>query len=284
MKNTINTFFLICVYVGLSAQPKYDTLYNSTIITLTKIGLPSSTIISKIQTSIASFDVSTNALIELNKNGVNGEVLNEMIKRTDNANTASLKEVNSTNPNVMHKTGIYYYDPNDKASPLKRIDPSVVSGTKGGGFGQALGSAYTYGIAKTTHRSTLAGLHSATQIAENAPTFYFYFQNDTKANSDNWFFATATSPKEFILVWMYTKVDNREIETGSGNAYGNSSGVPTKDIIPFDISQVAEGIYKVVLTKKMEKGEYCFNYASTPPSQYSNNKVFDFGISTPLPK
>jgi len=265
-----------------NAQPKYDTLYNKTIITLTKIGLPPTTIISKIRTSITSFDVSTDALIDLSSNGVNGDVIDEMIKISDNANTSAANEINSSNPNVMHKQGIYYYNPNNLTKQLKRVDPSVVSSSKGGGFGQALAQSASYGIAKITTRSSLSGPNSIMQITETNPTFYFYFKNDENVNADSWFFANATSPKEFVLVWLYKKKNERVMETGSGNFYGSSSGIPEKEKIPFDYIEVSEGIYKVSFNTPLKEGnEYCFIYSSAAPEKWSTggNKVFDFGIS-----
>ena len=115
------TLFVTCIIFCAYAQPKYDTLYNSTIIKLSKIGLPTSTIINKIQTSITSFDVSTDTVIKLSEAGVKGEVIDEMIKRDAQLNAKAQKEVNSSNPEAMHKPGIYYYNPPDQEKPLKRL-------------------------------------------------------------------------------------------------------------------------------------------------------------------
>ncbi len=279
MKTRLIILLLAISYNCALSQPKYDTLYNSTIITLSKIGLPPSTIISKIQTSITSFDVSTNALIDLSKNGVNGDVIAEMMKRNDNANTTAVKEINSTNPNAMHKPGIYYYNPQDASNPLKKINPTVISTNKEGSFGESVAKAYSYGIAKTTAKSYISGASSRTQITEANPVFYFYFKNEENASADNWFFASATSPNEFVLVWLYKKEDGREMRTGSSNNYGGSTGIPEKDKVQFDITEESEGIYKVSFSKPLKPGdEYCFMYASSAPTRYSNNKVFDFGI------
>ena len=136
MKTKLFILFFACVYACANAQPKYDTLTNKTIISLTKIGLTPATIISKIQTSITSFDVSTNALIDLSQSGVNGDVISEMIKRDAQVNVKAEKEVNSSNPNAMHKPGIYYYNPKNPDNSLRRVDPSVVSSSSSGGLGR----------------------------------------------------------------------------------------------------------------------------------------------------
>lgn len=269
-------FLVLLFIIGISkfsfTQPKYDTLYNKTIVTLTKTGLPPATIISKIKASITSFDVSTNALIELSNNGVNGEVINEMIKISDNTNTSAAIEINSNNPNVMHKTGIYYYNSKDATTPLKKVNATVVSGSKTGGFSYG-------GIGAVGSTSTLSGLHSRFLIDVSNPEFYFYFNSDEKANGENWFFANATSPNEFVCVWLYSKNDHRFFKTGGGSSYGYSVGIPEKDKVQFNITEIKEGIYKVTFISPLKKGEYCFIYAGQAPSMYSNDKLFDFGIT-----
>ncbi|MBI5538665.1 MAG: hypothetical protein HY951_01295 [Bacteroidia bacterium] len=272
----MRNFLILLFIIGLSkysfTQPKYDTLYNKTIITLTKTGLPPATIISKIKTSITSFDVSTNALIDLSNNGVNGEVINEMIKISDNANTSATIEINSNNPNEMHKTGIYYYNPKNVTNPLKKINATVVSGSKTGGFSYG-------GFGGVGSTSTLSGLHSRFQIDTSNPEFYFYFNTDEKTNGENWFFATATSPNEFVCVWLYAKNDHRFFKTGGGSNYSYSVGIPEKDKVQYEIKEIKEGIYKVTFNTSLKKGEYCFIYAGQAPSIYSNDKLFDFSIS-----
>lgn len=281
MKTNFIIIIFVAVFGNAYAQPKYDTLYNSTIITLSKIGLPPATIINKIQTSVTSFDVSTNAIIKLSQDGVKGEVIDEMIKRDAQVNKREEKEVNSSNPNAMHKPGIYSYEPSDKEKPLKKIDPSVVSTNKSGSFGESVANHYSYGISKTTAKSYISGVNSSTQINTSTPTFYFYFKVDDNPAGDSWFFSTATSPKEFVLVWMYKEKDGRSLKTGSYNSYGGSTGIPEKDKVPFDISEISDGIYKVTFSTPLKAGEeYAFMYANAAPSRYSarGSKIFDFGI------
>ncbi len=272
MKTTIFVLLFAGMFGCAYAQPKYDTLYNKTIITLTKAHLPPAAIISKIKTSFYSFDVSTNAIIDLSTNGVDGDVIKEMIDISNKDNISQEKEINSYNPNEMQKPGIYYYNPKDSVKPLKKIDPSVVSGSKTGGYSY-------YGIGGYGSTSTLSGLHSHLQIDNSSPVFYFYFNEPEKVNNGNWLFATATSPNEFVCVWLYTKDDYRYFKTGSASAHSAKVGIPEKDKVPYHVDQIKEGIYKVTFDEPLKKGEYSFLYASQAPSMYSNDKIFDFGIS-----
>ena len=279
MKTKLIILIFSCAFIGVNAQ-HYDTLYNKTIVSLTKIGLPPQTIISKIQTSITDFDVSVDALIALQANGVNGDVINEMIKRNDQVNMEESKKINSKNPNEMHQAGIYFFDTTNMDNPVRRVDPTVATDTKSGGLGVAIAQSYTYGIAKSRIRSNLAGSKSRLQISTSKPIFYFYFENNENPIADNWFFATASSPNEFVCIKLTERTDSREMVIGSSNAYGSSIGIPNKIKVDYSYERISEGIYKVTFNVPLVYGEYCFLYASNVPTRYSNNKVFDFGIQT----
>ena len=217
-------------------------------------------------------------LLNLQSNGVNGDVINEMIKRNNDVNNKVAQSINSKNPNEMHRPGIYYLIPDNPDNPLKQVNPTVIAGTKSGGFGTALAQNYTAGIAKNKLRSCLSGPKSHFQIDSLQPVFYFYFENNPNPSSDSWYFATATSPNEFTCVILTEKKDEREMVVGSSNAYGSSTGIPNRIKIPFDYEQIADGIYKVTFKEPLDEGEYCFVYASDVPTRFTNNKVFDFGI------
>jgi hypothetical protein len=259
-------------------QPENDTLYNKTIVELTNIKLPQQTIIAKIGTSVTSFDVSVKALMALQASGVHGDVITEMIRVNGLAAERRAKQANSRNPNEMHRPGIYVYRPYDTDVPVKKLDPTIVSASRSGGVGTAIAQAYTYGIAKSKVKSSLAGPNSRLQILSVEPVFYFYFETNDKPDADNWFFATATSPNEFVCVTLRERPDSREMEVGASNAYGSDSGIPNRVKADFDYEKISEGIYKVTFKKPLKPGEYCFLYANSAPTNYSNNKVFDFGI------
>jgi hypothetical protein len=187
-------------------------------------------------------------------------------------------------PRTQRPTGIYYYNPENLEKPILRVEPNVMSATKSGGFGTAMAQSAIGGFAKSNLVSILAGKNSNLTIVENNPVFYFYFKTSDNFKSDNWFFAAATSPNEFVLVKLKEKKDSRELIIGSADGFGSSTGIPNKDKIPFTYTEEAEGVFKVVFKKPLDKGEYCFTYASSNPNQYSNDKVFDFGITKLLPK
>jgi hypothetical protein len=273
----IAAFVILNLFLA-GAQTKIDTITNDKVIKLSKLGLPPSIIVNKIQTSYTVFDVSTNALIQLSENRVSADVINAMMQADakTQADFANQKDMND--PKTMRRTGIYFYNPNEKFKQIKRVDPTVISTAKSGGFGTFIAQAYTYGIAKSKEKSDLAGKNARLQLDDPNTVFYFYFENNANPKADDWFFATATSPNEFVIVKLKEKSDTREMVIASSNYYSSSTGVSSKTKVDFAYEEIADGIFKVTFKKPLEKGEYCFQYASSTPTQYSNNKVWDFGV------
>lgn len=277
MKKTLFFLASIFVVVMLNGQSNTDTLTNEKVIQLSKIGLDPSVIISKIQTSINRFDVSTDGLIDLSKHGVSAEVINEMMKSDEQTRIELANEQDMRDPKTKRPVGIYYYN-SSNSKLFTRVEAAVITNMSSGGFGNALARSYTAGIAKAKLKVTVAGANSRVQVAEANPVFYFYFENNSNPIADDWFFASATSPNEFALVKLNERKNERETVIGTENDYGSSAGIPNKLKVPFDYEEIAEGIYKVTFTEPLEPGEYCFLYASTIPTNYANDKVFDFGI------
>lgn len=248
-----------------NSPQKVDVLTNDDIITLTKTGLSASVIIAKTQSSSTKFDVSTDALINLKKNGVADDVITEMMKKDTQKSTAIANQVDSKDPNAMHKSGVYIYDKSDATTPVKRIQiVRTRYQTSSGGYGGFSGSSTS---------AIISGQSSRQQIPTQNPVFYFYFPQETK--SDDWF---ASNPNEFALVQVKVipKKDIRIFKTGGGssNGYTSSSneGIPENLKIPFDFTEISEGIYKVTVKSPLEYGEYCFTYAD------NSTRVFDFGV------
>src|SRR5437762_4828171 len=154
---TVFLILILCISYCSIAQNNTETLTNNDIIKLTKLGLPPTAIISKIKNSKTHFDVTVDGLVKLKEDGVNGDVVSEMI----NANSGEQKEAagkkDMSDPKTMRTAGIYFYNSKDSARLFIPIDPTVVSNSKSGGFGTALAQHYTYGIAKNKMKSSLSG-------------------------------------------------------------------------------------------------------------------------------
>lgn len=281
------SLFLLCItYLQLYSQTtNQEIVTNNTVIELYKAGLGKTVIISKINTSVCQFDLSTEKLIELKKSGISDEIIDAMLAYKSGNNNSNISPNNQQTQNAVTKgdlpSGIYYC----KGSPceLVELEPSVYSQAK---TGSGLLTAITYGLAKTKNKATLSGDKANLQIEDSLPAFYFYFDKSQSGNLSGsqqmgWFSA-ATSPNEFLLVKFTLSSDkkSREVVTGSWNSYeGMTSGIDNAQKISFKHEKVSQGVYKVYLEKAIPKGEYCFMYAGGTTAYGSPlQKVFDFGI------
>jgi len=278
---TLKLLFIFALALSatlLYGQAVKDTLTNDKIVKLSKIGLQPTVIISKIETSVNLFDVSTDGLIYLSSEGVHADVINKMMEVDAQAKAAIANQKDMNDPLTMRSVGIYYYQPAVAEKPLRRVDPTVISTNKVGGGGITISLPGVSGTSTEKLKSTLSGGDARLQLTETSPVFYFYFDRNNP-NADSWFFATATSPNEFSLVKLTEKGKYREMVVATANAYKESTGISDRVKVPFDYTEEAEGVYKVFFTEPLKKGEYCFLYASDVPSMYNNDKVFDFGIN-----
>jgi hypothetical protein len=108
-------FLIVCLTFSINAQT--ETITNTTVIEMSKIGLDKEIIIKKINDSQSNFDVSANALIELKKNGVDNAVITSMLEK---ANQKTSDNQTSTQPD---KTSLGYSD----SQPLNLYPPSSPS-------------------------------------------------------------------------------------------------------------------------------------------------------------
>jgi len=185
------------------------------------------------------------------------------------ANNTAKTVVDPNDPLAPHRPGIYYF--NDSEDLVEML-PTVTSQTKDRG---RFGTALSYGIAKTKMVARVSGPNSRTQLP-GARVLYFYFNQQAASFDQNTItfhgFQQATSPNEFMLAKLDQVKEVRELETGSMNNYTSEFGIDEKHTRPFEIAQVAPGIFKVT-PSAIAQGEYCFVYASAAPGGYSQQKA-----------
>jgi hypothetical protein len=242
-----------------------EVLTNKDIVQLTKIGLDPAVIINKIAVSPGAYDISTNALIELKNNNVASNVITEMMNK---GATKSEKQVSNTiqrNTNSTQESGIYLLSGEGQNSLIK-IRPTRVANTSnsGGGF---------YGFGGSSAKAHISGPKAQVQVTDDFPEFQFYFNTDDVANR-NWF-TDASSPTDFALVKFIVTEKERLFKIGgssSGPMSGSSrSGIPEDLKIHFRMEEIEPGVFKVVLEKPLEGGEYGFIFQNG-----LFEKVFDF--------
>ncbi|WP_148044216.1 hypothetical protein [Sinomicrobium pectinilyticum] len=257
-KIIIYTLFLLSSILIYSQE----VLTNNTIIELYNLGFDNQIIKSKINSSQTDFDTSLEVLKDLKDKGIPSDVIAAMIDKTT----------------VTTDSGIFFYI---DSSELKEIEPSVFSGTRT----NALGAAFSYGIAPAKIKSYINNASSANKINRTNQIFIFQFGNTQKADLGdvNWWFKSATSPNEFVLTTLKQKKNKNQRQLVVGKVTGitasSQMGVDTKDAIPFTVEEIGKGRYKVTPKAKLEPGEYCFFYQGTIPlGGFNNQSVFDFSI------
>jgi len=238
-----------------------EKLTNQSIIDLTELGFGPDVIISKINSSDVMFDASIKQLKLLKSKNVASEVISLMIQKCK----------------VEIESGIFFKENND----LRKIEPSVFSGTKTNVFGAIL----TAGIASAKVKSYINNAHSSNKLISDNQVFIFQFDkgNKNELGSGDWWFKMASSPNEFVLTKLKvsSKRNQRELITGKANGMtGNSQmGIDSKNAVQLNIENLGKGKYRVKPAKTLKKGEYCFFYQGTiPAGGYSNQSIFDFSV------
>jgi hypothetical protein len=265
----------------LNAQ---QTMNNDAVIKLVKAGLSDDLIISTINSQPGAYDTSTDGLIALKKAGVTDKVVGAIVTKSvapiaapvegvtnqgDAAQPAAASDPND--PNISHDPGIYMYAKGPKGMELTMLESSVYSQGKTGGF---FTSAMTYGIAKVKMKAVIQGAHSNIYTSDSGVIFYFYFGEENKS------FGGPTTPNVYTLLKFDEKKNTRETQTGSGNAFGTSTGTDSKATAGFTYTKIKPGIYKVVPAGELKPGEYCFLPAGGQAGTAAAQNLFAFGISS----
>jgi len=255
-------------------------LTNDDVIKMVQAKLPDAVIVAKIKSSPCKFDTSTDALIKLKQAGISDAVMQAMAEAGAPA-AGPPPPPDPNDPNAEHDPGIYYVRQNPGGHRMTQLDPTAYSGGKSGGVSK---SAMTYGISKSKWKAVVRGARATTRITEAKPTFFFYFEQKkgSLSYSASWamWFSGASTPNQFTLARFDSKKDERELIVGEFGATGSSMGTRGKDVVEFDYTKAAPGIYKVTPRVDMEPGEYCFFYTGTNTAMgMGGGQLFDFGIN-----
>lgn len=269
---------ILLASVDAVAQSDNVVLTNQSVIELVQTKLPEEVIVTKIQTSKTNFDVSTSALVALNKAGVPTSVIKAMMTPANNSVAATAIAGDPNDPLIDHDAGIYiYYKTSGGKRILAELEPTVYTQGKSGGV---FASAMTYGIAKVKWKAVVRSPHAAISTIDPDAVFYFYFE-EKGAGLSHSSFGTST-PNEFTLLHFDVKQETRETVVMQANAFGSQSGTQDKATIQFTFTKLRPGVYKVTPNAPLRPGEYCFLTAQTggafAPGAATANKLFDFGI------
>jgi len=265
--------FPTCAYAG-------DKINNDTVISLLQAGLGDEAVIAKINASDVDFNLSTDQMIALKQKGVSGPVIAAMLKRSSPGVSAA--SLDSIDPMIPHPAGVYMVQNWDGLARMQRLDPTVSSQAKTGGF---LGYALTSGIASMSIKAAIQNEAARYSAKVPTPVFYFFFDeaNGQPQQTTSWAAGTAatvTAPSEFTLVELMQKKGRREARVGSVNIGGAKTGVMDKDRLSFDYELVRPGVYKVTPKRPLKAGQYGFIYslAGGGGAGALTARIFDFGV------
>jgi len=338
-------YFQVLAFLIIGVQSFSQDLTNASVISMLKKGLSESIVKAKIKQSVCNFDLSTEALISLKENKVSEGVIMAMIEKSDQQNSSSPQNQTSTTKNLnvtynaslqtqtnkkradpdkvlnpkyqeevnrvlpnLYESGIFIYD--SKEQLYQKLDATVITANKAGGFGQALAAGLTYGLANSKMEASIYGKKANLQLENVNPVFYFYFDyqksslnnsnNSPDVNSENYFGAiagfaakvgnpdnaTALSPNDFKLIDLKEEKNKRTFISGKSNLYSTRGGLNAKQMEVFKYEKLTPTLFKVYFVEPLVPGEYCFYYAGNSSMQSSgfnfyqvnDMKVFDFGV------
>lgn len=266
---------VFCFALFMSGAATAETMDNKSIVTLVGAGIGPDLIIDKINTEMCGYDVSMDSIIALKQKGVGDEVIGAMVRRcaTLGQERGISGDNSSADPLVMHSPGIYAFERNADDAVLRMVRPSKSSGEKTTGNGSLIFPFKT--------KMVIPGANSHISVPASAPEFYFYFDVSDEKVSDFGMedSAAAQSPSEFTLVALTPKKDRRELTVGKASFYlgvavGVKKGVDSKSSLPFEVSEVAAGIFKVVPADTLAVGEYAFVFTGANGAA----RIYDFSV------
>jgi len=284
------TALLFMAQTGLYAQSN-DTVTNKTVISLHKAGLGKEIITAKINTSACNFDLSTDGLINLKKNGVPDDIVAFMISKGNSPPPVQQNNIPQQNNTPQQNTapdqssqaggelslqpGLYYFDAN--SNNYVEIDAAIFSNSKSGGLGETLLRTEVSGLFNAKLKESLSGIDANLKINNAKPLFVFVIDIINGKDGPN-----VKTPNEIILVKLKPGKNDRELVVGKTNSVGSEMGIDDKVKLAFTYNKVQKGLYEVSSNDPLPTGEYCFMYAaSSSGGQGAVYTAYDFSIRVP---
>lgn len=249
------------------------------ILELNALQIGDDAIIAKIESDGTVFDLSTDQMIDLRKQGLSSAVVAAMLKTKQNA--APVLSLDSPDPMVPHAAGLYLLHGRGDSARMERMNFTVSSQAKTGGiFGYALTGGIASASVKVAIQNEVAPIKTGAE-----PTFYFFFDSVVaEGGSATWASGANTyvnSPAEFTLIGLTPKKGRREARVGSMNIAGAKSGVMDKDRIAFRSTEIRPGVFEVKPDARLTPGEYgfIFSLGAGGTNGAMTARIFDFSVS-----
>ncbi|MEI6486386.1 MAG: hypothetical protein WCO11_08970 [Sphingomonadales bacterium] len=252
---------------------------------LVAANLPTTVIVSKIKSSSGTFDVSSDTLIALTRQGVPGEVLVAMLEHNGLGSTELSED--AADPAVPHYPGIYLFGASGEK--MARLIPAPVNPARTSGN---LAYLMTGGLVASTDKASITGRNAPLQTQNKQPSFYVFFDESVpraalvgSGSGSVWAAGNGppvTSPAELALVRLHERSGRRETEIARKSIAGSRRGLTATDLIAFDAEPVRPGVFRLTPVRPLAPGEYGFvplpSAGGSGREQATLPKLFDFGI------
>ena len=229
-----------------------EVLTNDSVVQMIKAGLPEAVVIAKIKSTQTKFDLKTDSLVSLKKNGVSDKVLEAMVA-SGSPTTGTLP----SSPTVATGT----------AAQLRNQD--VVYHLTGDRFVEMFPTSANLetNVAFFQQKSevVLEGRKAKYRTSEKQPVFL-----STYSSTD----------APLVKLKPGDSNDDRNLKIGSGAfmPFGGTQrmGVRNEDKIAINIERDPRGFFRVTPAAPLPPGEYGFILASGFGA--GSGKIFDFGV------
>jgi hypothetical protein len=260
LASTIAIIVLLSSFVPLTllAAPKGPALQkkrlqNGDVVKMVKAGLSNDVVIQAINSTDQDFDLSPDALIQLNGSGVPDAVIQAMVARGKPSPVGTAASVTIDTPQ-----GVTLIDGANRIQ-MKR---AVSSGTRSKGM---VGTVLVSPLWKRSSLETFEGSQAQLRASGGALAFEVPLPSDI-------------NPSDAIVMVRFTvKSDRREISTAS-NQINYSTGFSKNDKVAIKVSDAGRSgsqgyaMYRVTLVAPMPSGEYALVMY---PGTY-----YDFGVNS----
>lgn len=268
---------------------------SGNVIALHKAGLGDAPIVAKINAMPCGYDTSADALMAMKKAGLSDQIIVAMVERCSPSPSDAAPSPHgmggqmapvapqggpsrgmfastsrSANPGrAKQPEGLYL----SEAGALTMLRPSGQTAVKMVGNGSIL---FPY-MAKLIVPRPVAQM----AIDTTQPVFMFYFNPDDSRVSEFGGVggSAAQSPNEFSLVRFRQDGGNRQMTIGRVAPYVTVSGIDPKNILPFAVKDLGEGVFRVETTGALAPGEYGFVLiGESQRAKQTVYRVYDFTI------
>lgn len=181
--------------------------------------------------------------------------------------TQEIKTIAKAYMNAGDSVGIYA----DIDGSYQLMESIKYSGVKV----NALGTALSYGIAKTKVKVEFAGSTSP-YIFTGKAHFRMYFGMVPASKAQRlYMFSSNYTLRDFTISRFKVKKNKRQLVQGSFSLWGgNTSGLETDNDVIISSTKLKDGVYDIIINGK--PGEYCIVFNSNGVGGYTS--VFDFTI------